>query len=156
MCVCVERVCVCGKPRVVVVTSIPTLLPPPIACSRADQELQHLRNSLPDTVEIQRVEERLSVRRLNACGAPAVATPPLFPWCGFCGTASVSVLMVRFLSSLRPLCWQALGNVIACNDYVALVHPDLEKVRRRLCVCCVWLVFALLRPCLAAHASSIA
>ncbi|KAG2461735.1 IF6 factor, partial [Polypterus senegalus] len=46
-----------------------------------DQELQHIRNSLPDTVQIQRVEERLS----------------------------------------------ALGNVIACNDYVALVHPDLDR-----------------------------
>ena len=47
-----------------------------------DQEMQHLRNSLPDTVCIQRVEERLS----------------------------------------------ALGNVIACNDYVALVHPDIDRV----------------------------
>ena len=47
-----------------------------------DQELQHIRNSLPDSVKIQRVEERLS----------------------------------------------ALGNVIACNDYVALVHPDLDRV----------------------------
>ncbi|GAU95462.1 hypothetical protein RvY_07074 [Ramazzottius varieornatus] len=46
-----------------------------------DQELQHFRNSLPDSVKIQRVEERLS----------------------------------------------ALGNVIACNDYVALVHPDLDR-----------------------------
>lgn len=46
-----------------------------------DQELQHLRNSLPDDVRIQRVEERLS----------------------------------------------ALGNVISCNDYVALVHPDLDR-----------------------------
>ncbi|CAD5117752.1 DgyrCDS6499 [Dimorphilus gyrociliatus] len=46
-----------------------------------DQELQHIRNSLPDSVVIQRVEERLS----------------------------------------------ALGNVIATNDYVALVHPDLDK-----------------------------
>ncbi|KAF8633099.1 hypothetical protein AX15_001516 [Amanita polypyramis BW_CC] len=46
-----------------------------------DQELQHLRNSLPDAVAIQRVEERLS----------------------------------------------ALGNVIACNDYVALVHPDIDR-----------------------------
>lgn len=46
-----------------------------------DDELQHLRNSLPDKVKVQRVEERLS----------------------------------------------ALGNVIACNDYVALVHPDLDK-----------------------------
>ena len=46
-----------------------------------DQELQHLRNSLPDNIKIQRVEERLS----------------------------------------------ALGNVIACNDYVAIVHPDLDK-----------------------------
>ncbi|KAK7575837.1 hypothetical protein V9T40_012123 [Parthenolecanium corni] len=49
--------------------------------STTDPELQHLRNSLPDAVKIQRVEERLS----------------------------------------------ALGNVIACNDYVALVHPDLDK-----------------------------
>mmetsp|Transcript_18416 Transcript_18416/g.25501 ORF Transcript_18416/g.25501 Transcript_18416/m.25501 type:complete len:244 (-) Transcript_18416:169-900(-) len=46
-----------------------------------NQELQHIRNSLPDEVVVQRVEERLS----------------------------------------------ALGNVIATNDYVALVHPDLEK-----------------------------
>merc|ERR1711994_161767 len=49
--------------------------------STADQELQQIRNSLPDSVKIQRVEERLS----------------------------------------------ALGNVIACNDYVALVHPDLDR-----------------------------
>jgi len=46
-----------------------------------DTELQHLRNSLPDSVKVQRVEERLS----------------------------------------------ALGNVITCNDYVALVHPDLDR-----------------------------
>ena len=41
-----------------------------------------MRNSLPDEVKIQRVEEKLS----------------------------------------------ALGNVVSCNDYVALVHPDLDKV----------------------------
>jgi len=46
-----------------------------------DKELQQIRNSLPNSVKIQRVEERLS----------------------------------------------ALGNVIACNDYVALVHPDLDR-----------------------------
>lgn len=50
--------------------------------STTDVELQHLRNSLPDEVKVQRIEERLS----------------------------------------------ALGNVIACNDYVALVHPDIDKV----------------------------
>ena len=22
----------------------------------------------------------------------------------------------------------ALGNVVVCNDYVALVHPDIDKV----------------------------
>ncbi|KAJ3292384.1 Eukaryotic translation initiation factor 6 [Rhizoclosmatium sp. JEL0117] len=49
--------------------------------STSDQELQHLRNSLPDAVRIQRIEERLS----------------------------------------------ALGNVVACNDYVALVHPDIDR-----------------------------
>ncbi|XP_042473012.1 eukaryotic translation initiation factor 6-2 isoform X1 [Zingiber officinale] len=46
-----------------------------------DQELQHLRNSLPDGVVVQRIEERLS----------------------------------------------ALGNCIACNDHVALTHPDLDR-----------------------------
>lgn len=49
--------------------------------STTDQELQHIRNSLPDSVTIRRVEERLS----------------------------------------------ALGNVIVCNDYVALIHPDLDR-----------------------------
>jgi len=46
-----------------------------------DLELMAIRNSLPDSVKIQRVDERLS----------------------------------------------ALGNVIACNDYVALIHPELDK-----------------------------
>jgi len=45
-----------------------------------DQEMQHLRNSLPDSVKIKRVDERLS----------------------------------------------ALGNVIVCNDHVALVHPEID------------------------------
>ena len=49
-----------------------------------DQELQHIRNCLPDSVQIRRVEERLS----------------------------------------------ALGNVTTCNDYVAFVHPDLDRVRQ--------------------------
>jgi translation initiation factor 6 len=48
----------------------------------SDGELQAIRNSLPDSVKIQRVEERLS----------------------------------------------ALGNIIACNDYVALVHPEVDQV----------------------------
>merc|ERR1712025_1193286 len=52
-----------------------------VPSSTTDQELQQIRNSLPDSVKIQRVEERLS----------------------------------------------ALRNVIACNDYVALVHPDLDR-----------------------------
>ena len=52
-----------------------------VPSSTTDQELQHLRNSLPDSVKVVRLEERLS----------------------------------------------ALGNVIACNDYVALIHPDLDK-----------------------------
>lgn len=52
-----------------------------VPTTTTDQELQHLRNTLPDDVKIQRIEERLS----------------------------------------------ALGNVICCNDHVALVHPDLER-----------------------------
>ncbi|EFO61088.1 Translation initiation factor 6 [Giardia lamblia P15] len=46
-----------------------------------DQEMLHIRNSLPDDIIVQRVDERLS----------------------------------------------ALGNVIACNDHVALIHPDLDR-----------------------------
>ena len=46
-----------------------------------DSELQHLRNSLPDTVKIRKIDDRIS----------------------------------------------ALGNCIACNDYVALVHPEFDK-----------------------------
>ncbi|KAK9810457.1 hypothetical protein WJX72_010976 [[Myrmecia] bisecta] len=49
--------------------------------STTDQELLHIRNSLPDEVVVQRIDERLS----------------------------------------------ALGNCIACNDYVALIHPDIDK-----------------------------
>ena len=52
-----------------------------VPATTTDQELQHIRNSIPDAVAIQRVEERLS----------------------------------------------ALGNVIVCNDHVALVHPDLDR-----------------------------
>jgi len=46
-----------------------------------DTELTHLRNCLPDSVKVQKVEDRFS----------------------------------------------ALGNCIACNDYVAIVHPDLDR-----------------------------
>jgi len=52
-----------------------------VPASTTDQELLHLRNSLPEGVLIQRVEERLS----------------------------------------------ALGNCIACNDHVALIHTELDR-----------------------------
>ena len=46
-----------------------------------DVELQHITNSVPDGVVVQRVEERLT----------------------------------------------ALGNCVTCNDYVGLIHPEIEK-----------------------------
>lgn len=49
--------------------------------STTDQEMLHIKNSLPDSVKVQRCEERLS----------------------------------------------ALGNCIAANDYVALVHSELDR-----------------------------
>ncbi|KAI9230004.1 MAG: eukaryotic translation initiation factor 6 [Piptocephalis tieghemiana] len=52
-----------------------------VPSTTTDQELQHIRDSLPESVAVQRIEERLS----------------------------------------------ALGNVIVCNDYVALVHPDIDR-----------------------------
>jgi len=52
-----------------------------VPSTTTDQELQHIKNSLPDKVKVQRVDEKLS----------------------------------------------ALGNCIACNDHVALVHPDIDQ-----------------------------
>jgi len=52
-----------------------------VPSTTTDQELQHLRNALPDHVKLQRIEEKLS----------------------------------------------ALGNVVSCNDHVALVHPDIDQ-----------------------------
>ena len=52
-----------------------------VPSTTTDQELLHIRNSLPDSVVVQRVEERLS----------------------------------------------ALGNCIVCNDYYALIHPDMDR-----------------------------
>ena len=52
-----------------------------VPSTTTDVELAHWRNSLPDNVVVQRIEERLS----------------------------------------------ALGNVVACNDHVALVHPDVDR-----------------------------
>lgn len=46
-----------------------------------DTELNHIRNCLPESVAVQKVEERMS----------------------------------------------ALGNCIACNDYVAICHPDMDR-----------------------------
>ena len=51
-------------------------------------ELMHVRNSLPDEVVVQRIDERLN----------------------------------------------SLGNCISCNDYVALVHPDIDKVKVLVCL----------------------
>jgi translation initiation factor 6 len=52
-----------------------------VPSTTTDQELLHLRNSLPKEVTVQRVEEKLS----------------------------------------------ALGNCVACNDHVAIVHPDIDQ-----------------------------
>ena len=65
----IGRVCV-GNRHGLLVPSITT-----------DQELQHIRNSLPDSVKVSRVEERLS----------------------------------------------ALGNCVSTNDYVTLIHTDMDR-----------------------------
>merc|ERR1712205_49534 len=73
--------CSVGGTRIVCRTTVGNrhgLLVPAIT---NDTELTHLRNQLPDSVKVQKVEDRLS----------------------------------------------ALGNCVACNDYVALVHPDLDR-----------------------------
>lgn len=61
-----------------------------------DQELQHLRNALPDV-----------------SGAP---------WGRRVDRTAQSVVVQRIDERLS-----ALGNCIACNDHVALVHTDLDR-----------------------------
>ena len=69
-----------------------------VPSTTTDQELQQIRNSLPDSVKIQRVEERLSALG-NVIGEP------------------VKEKLSGVFNCLSP----------ACNDYVALVHPDLDR-----------------------------
>ena len=64
-------------------------------------EMMHIRNSLPDEVVVQRIDERLN----------------------------------------------SLGNCIACNDYVALIHPDIDKVQYQM--------FADVAPSISACAKSL-
>ena len=61
---------------------------PSLTMFRGCAELMHVRNSLPDEVVVQRIDERLN----------------------------------------------SLGNCISCNDYVALVHPDIDKVHFSVCL----------------------
>lgn len=52
-----------------------------VPSNTTDNELRNIRNSIPESIQIKRIEEKLS----------------------------------------------ALGNCVACNDYVALIHSDLDK-----------------------------
>ena len=74
-----------------------------VPSTTTDQELQHLRNSLPDAVAIQRVEERLSaLGNVIACNGELVH--------------SLSVAEVK-----------CSCDTCAFADYVAIVHPDLDR-----------------------------
>ncbi len=70
-----------------------------VPSTTTDQELQHLRNSLPPSVAIQRIEERLS-----ALGNVIA--------CGFGSRGQ----------------WGPCADLVGTgNDYVALVHPDIDR-----------------------------
>ena len=75
-----------------------------------DVELRNIRNSIPENVRIKRIEERLSAL----------------------GNKYLSIYY-RILFILIKSFWNFWflkifkGNVIACNDYVALVHTDVDK-----------------------------
>jgi translation initiation factor 6 len=77
-----------------------------VPTSTTDQELQHLRNSLPDEVKIQvylPLRNPISQQRRRRGS--------------------------QWLTSSKRIeeRLSALGNVIVSNDHVALVHPDLER-----------------------------
>ena len=88
-----------------------------VPATTTDQELQYLRNALPDDVDIRRYDPH----------ARAVVAPCLVLAVAFlrvCGAVCVAHLscVARIEERLS-----ALGNCIVCNDYVALVHPDLDQ-----------------------------
>ncbi|OWM68346.1 hypothetical protein CDL15_Pgr004828 [Punica granatum] len=89
-----------------------------------DQELQHLRNSVPDQVVVQRIEERLSaLGNCIACNDHVALThPDLDKLQHLRNSVPDQVVVQRIEERLS-----ALGNCIACNDHVALTHPDLDK-----------------------------
>lgn len=66
----------------------------------ASAEALHIRNSLPDEVLVQRTQERLS---------------------------GESQYIIFIMNPLTYNPFEALGNCIACNDHVALVHPDIDQ-----------------------------
>jgi len=68
-----------------------------VPSTTTDPELMHIRNSLPESVVVQRVEERLSALGLSIQSL----------WCK------------------RGLLW--IGNCVVCNDYYALIHPDMDR-----------------------------
>jgi translation initiation factor 6 len=80
-----------------------------------DQELLHTRNSLPEDVVVQRVDESEPFR----CQSQRSQLVPV-------QLHDVPSDSPRHNASAGL---SALGNCIACNDYVALVHTDIDKVR---------------------------
>lgn len=72
-----------------------------VPSTTTDQELQHLRNALPDEVAIQRIEERLS--------------------------ALGNVIACEYRTNKVPRVVTDNFTIRKGNDYVALVHPDIDR-----------------------------
>jgi translation initiation factor 6 len=72
-----------------------------VPSTTTDQELQHLRNALPEEVAIQRIEERLS--------------------------ALGNVIACEYCLADFPFLSTDSDPAYSGNDYVALVHPDIDR-----------------------------
>lgn len=86
-----------------------------VPSTTTDQELQHIRNSLPDSYVRMRCHPN---RTSHTPPAPSHSPTNL--------RASLydRVVVQRVEERLS-----ALGNCIVANDHVALVHTDLDRVR---------------------------
>ena len=124
-----------------------------VPSSTTDQELLHIRNTLPEEVVVQRIEERLSalgapLRRRCAAASRVGGASTRVGGCALqrrrlvaarheaahtgsetqCAARGTRATRVDAASDRRrgaALC--CAGNCIACNDYVALVHPDIDQ-----------------------------